>query len=538
MDSKKTNKYFLVFFTAIFSIFTLIIIYNTWSSEMNHAFNYDSPLYWTVGKGMLNGIKPYSGLYENKPVGIFLISALSFALTDDITICNLFSFLCLMIIAFTPVLCILTYCKQTGVIKNKHKTLLYTYLALVLGLLLMKYCEFRGGAFQTESMGTAFVGLYFWAIMHIHWERGEKCSKKQLIIWSIIAGFFVMCGVMFKEPFVLLSVAGSLFMVSSVRDFISKTVIPTFIGGVLTLGLLLLCGVLPEYFTIYLKNMFGNHLTVYGSPFFRMLQFDKLAIDLEKFSTIFSIIIVLGIIILLLNIVFNKKVSSKVRLWRLIAFVFALFSASFAVGLGGQYFSHHYIFAAPFYMILIILSCQMVMDWSGSRLENTLTIPHVFSITYNTIILPSLALLVLFLPLNQNLKNSNAFNISTYTIISQDAAYVDALLDYYGVDTYQYLGFNSPVRSTFYSLTRHSPKGPVFVQDGYNFEDENTWFSQNLLKQLSEVDIVIVSSMNTPAINDKIQEILDTEFTTEPENPYTETDMPESFEYEIYYRIK
>ncbi|MGN0537821.1 MAG: hypothetical protein ACI4M3_07590 [Acutalibacteraceae bacterium] len=502
---------------------------------MNHAYNHDSPLYWAVGRGMLNGIKPYSGLYENKPVGIFLISALSFALTNDITICNLFSFLCLVIIAFIPVLCIWEYCKQTGLTKDKPKTLIYLFLALIMGLFLMKYCETNSGSFQTESIGTAFAGLYFWAIMHIHWKKGEKCNRKQIIIWTTLAGFFVMCSVMFKEPFIILLVSGSLFMVNSVRDFIAKTVIPSFIGGVLSVMLLLACGVLSEYFSIYLKKMFGNHISIYGSPFVRMFQLDKMMVNLEKFSTFFAIIVLLAVITFILYAALNKKFSLKLRLWKVFTLIFALLCASFAVGLGGHYFRHHYIFAAPFYMILIISVCKIIMDCKSIQEHNQFTIPNVISATYNPIVLSNLILLIIFI-FNLNIENYRSRdNFYDYSLIYDEAKYVDSLLDYYGEDTYQYIGFN--MDNSFYGLTVHSPKGPAFVQDEYNFEDENSWFSQNLLRQLDEVNIVIVNYFNMPAINDKVQEILDTEFTTEPKNPYTEMEKPKGFDCKIYYRI-
>lgn len=62
------------------------MICNLSINEINHNYTPDSPMYCAVARGILNGISPYSGLYENKPIGVFLLYALSFLLTDDVII--------------------------------------------------------------------------------------------------------------------------------------------------------------------------------------------------------------------------------------------------------------------------------------------------------------------------------------------------------------------------------------------------------------------------------------------------------------------
>ena len=49
--------------------------------EIQGAYTGDSPIYWAMGRGILNGRTPYIDLFETKPPGIFLLSALSIALT-------------------------------------------------------------------------------------------------------------------------------------------------------------------------------------------------------------------------------------------------------------------------------------------------------------------------------------------------------------------------------------------------------------------------------------------------------------------------
>src|SRR3989338_10892941 len=44
----------------------------------------DAYIFMTVGRGILNGLRPYTDLFESKPVGVFLLNALSFRLTGGI----------------------------------------------------------------------------------------------------------------------------------------------------------------------------------------------------------------------------------------------------------------------------------------------------------------------------------------------------------------------------------------------------------------------------------------------------------------------
>lgn len=121
-----------------------------------------------------------------------------------------------------------------------------------------------------------------------------------------------------------------------------------------------------------------------------------------------------------------------------------------------------------------------------------------------------------------------------YDSIKKNAKYVDELLDFYKVDRYQFLGFNG--EDEFFGLTEHSPQGPSFAQDPDNFQTEDTWFFQQLMKQIDNSDIIILDSYSSVAIEDKLNEVLSTEFDKTPpkENNLIK---PDDFNYEIYYRI-
>lgn len=43
----------------------------------------DVLLYFAAGRGILNGLSPYIDIFETKPPGMFLLSALSLRVTGD-----------------------------------------------------------------------------------------------------------------------------------------------------------------------------------------------------------------------------------------------------------------------------------------------------------------------------------------------------------------------------------------------------------------------------------------------------------------------
>jgi hypothetical protein len=74
--NKISGIIFFLLFCFVFQYFCRMLLY-----ELSGVFNaYDTPIFWTVGKGIVNGTSPYTGLFEIKPPGIFILSALSFVI--------------------------------------------------------------------------------------------------------------------------------------------------------------------------------------------------------------------------------------------------------------------------------------------------------------------------------------------------------------------------------------------------------------------------------------------------------------------------
>ena len=73
----------VIFFACVKSVIMLVLrgIY-----FLGGAHTSDTQLFWTIGRAILNGFTPYIHIYENKPPGIFLLSAASLRLFDDGTL--------------------------------------------------------------------------------------------------------------------------------------------------------------------------------------------------------------------------------------------------------------------------------------------------------------------------------------------------------------------------------------------------------------------------------------------------------------------
>ncbi|MDR2595085.1 MAG: hypothetical protein LBC87_09990, partial [Fibromonadaceae bacterium] len=72
--------------------------------ELNELFNMDTTIYQAVGRGIVNGIKPWSGLWDIKPPGIFLLNAISYKIFETPILTDYFQCFVLIVIAVIPIL--------------------------------------------------------------------------------------------------------------------------------------------------------------------------------------------------------------------------------------------------------------------------------------------------------------------------------------------------------------------------------------------------------------------------------------------------
>lgn len=514
------NTYVPVFIVLV--IYVMIrAFYSVITYELSHAYTADAPLYWAVGRGMLNGLTPYSEMYENKPIGVFFLSALSFRLTDSTILCNWISILAIVIIVLVPGINIFSRFKNDLLSygKDNKKSCIYGLFCFLTVLfsstMLAIYVEDRSGAFQVEALGTACSLLYINSARRIISAQ----SKKKKIARTLLTALYISLTVMLKEPFLVVATISALLFVDKFSDFIKGIVIPDIIGGVFTVALLGVTGVLKPYLTIYIKHMFNTRLGNDSSSAAKMGNIQLLEADVMSYNKLLLIIIAAAII---LTLTAAYKKSDRSVLLHSVKAAAAIYLASFCVGLGGQYYNHHYIFAAPVYASFLM--------YSGEYLDRIKVKNKYIS---GAII--SLCIFVMANVLFSSETSYSGYYDEKYDSMKKKAEYVDELLDFYEVDRYQFLGFNG--EHQFFGLTKHSPQGPSFAQDPDNFQTEDTWFFRQLMEQVDKSDIIIVEAYCSEAIENKLSEILNKEFTTVPpkENNLI---RPDDFNYEIYYRIE
>ncbi len=545
-SSKKLRFLFIGIGILIFVIFFFVpALLKSWSclsTELNVSYCVDNPLYWAVGRGILNGLKPYIDLFENKPPGIFWLSALSMKYTGGVYAMNLFSFFCLLITMLTPaigatILCIKRAC-------SKVTTAIAILSSLLFGMMLMLYSQTRSGYIQIEAMGAMFVGIYLLLIF--------DSDEKKLKFYSpsvIISGVMLACAGLLKEPFVLVAAAVSLLFVRNWRGIWLKTVLPMLYGGAIGVGAMAATGVLKPYITVYLKYMLESRVESSSSPLGRMWNLMVMINEVGSFSIVFLCVITLIFIAVFFYFFQDFRALASAGLkdrffWavRFIALFGSLLCTSFAIAVGGRYFYHHFVFALPFYMALLLLMLR------GSAVEPILLHPKDpnedkptgFGAKQCRIIMAGI-----LATLSVNFVFMSYFSFdkgitTNFELMTEQAEYVDKLLDEKGIERYQFLGFNDG-GVFFYGLTKHSPLGPVFVQDPANFTGEYSWFSDNLLKQLEQAEIVFLWEIDVGKLNKQVWQILNTEFVRDDAHSVSMDGrpvpgVPASFTYITYVR--
>lgn len=283
--------------------------------------------------------------------------------------------------------------------------------------------------------------------------------------------------------------------------------------------------------------MLTNHINIYGSPLERMLHIEKSLGDLGNYSGALLGLILVMFTLTLISI-FNEKNEETNKtyfilkeIYRYIKPIVAILLVSFSVGLGGQYYNHHFIFALPLYITLSMISLLFLYEHSKSftlpTKETNFLITQGITLSLFITSLSGLYLLPKFsynekiLFLNQTMKD--------------DALYVDKVLDYYDEENYQYFGFNGPI---FYAYTTHDPLGPVFFQDPNNFHDENNFFVNNLKEQMDKANIFFVRNINCGVMNEYITTYINENFQLIDKQIEKELEKPTSFTYKSYIRIK
>jgi hypothetical protein len=451
-------------------------------------YNVDTPLYWTVGRWMLHGLVPYRDLYETKPPGIFMLSAVSYLLTSGFGLTHVTQIFSLLFVALAP----LAYVPK--LVRTRSSALLDAPVFLSLWavvLLIAAYVADRGSAVQVETHG--LVGVVGYTLLLGKPGRNAFLGRA--------LGALVCIGM--KEPFFLSLVAAYLVTTPTVRRLWSDLVGPLALASVVGTIVLLTFGWFTAYTRIYLKSMLGAHVNLAGTPVSRTVTaLDLTWNNVQEYSTLLPALLVycMGVYLFLPDAGSASPLGHTGQ--RFQALVLGLLLVGLAVGMGGTFYEHHYIFALP--VLLATLFVLMARCGDGSSAHTWLRAGFV-----------GLALATVCVKWTP----AKVYRERAAAIAAQDAAaresaeVIDSLMDRLHVDRYLFLG---PGGYMPFAYTRHAPLGPLFFQQVMFFEGHYPWFVKQFRRRLDEAQVVVMHEHFTGSLDDEVRAKLAADFRVLP----------------------
>ena len=471
--------------------FGTLLFYERLLYELSGVYTWDTPIYWAVGHGILNGYTPYFDLFETKPPGIFLIAALSLSVENSYWAGNLSQSLVLLLLALIPT--VGAYCLLRGRENLSIRGKWYLFVtSLLFGISVSLYTALRSGEIQVESFGAAAIALYALLLL----LRQQSLVGSTLFV--LLASIALLLGIGLKEPFLLTAVAVSFVLNDTVRTWFKTFMLPLLTAILLGAAALLLMHYLEAYLEGYFTFMLGAHVTAGGSPFERAADIGRLFDDLNTFQPAFAW--ALTSITLLIVLDKASRPRSFKGLFPLFLGTAMLYLVSMAVGMGGQYYNHHYVFAVPFYIAVYL-----------HLLRTSLHIPSAFRYGAAAALLIALAVTLLYAPTGVNMKRARALQRMTHEV-QKEAAYVDSVLDASSREHYLFIGANGP---QLYAFTTHSPAGPLFFQ--YNeWLDPRLPFLHSFFAALHSADLIVYDKLGSRKIKSEVDGYIAQHFTGQP----------------------
>jgi hypothetical protein len=421
----------------------------------------DSKIYAAAGRAMLNGINPYAEYFENKPPLVFLIMAASLWLTGNQFFAAIIYSISLL--SFPVALAIAGWRSAEESMRRAWAT-----IGLFLGMAIAGYVYQRcGAAMQTELVGAA-AGTWFVTIIIGKWK--EPFLQ---IAFAAIAAFIAMW---IKEPFaVVIGACAILLFRSDWKSILRLGVLPGAIAGILGVILLFILGVQQAYVGIYLKFMMGTHIEYRGSPWVRGLHVEKMAVDLWNYSPflLLSFLAIIGTVLAAFVLHARDKKEAALSIG-IVAFV--LYAVSFTVGLGGQYYPHHYVFALPLWAAFFAQAASC--GWSPRR-------PSVVP----GIVAALLSVALILAPSAMLRWHGPWMGGPPEQAFRNRAMLFDAMMDACEYDRYMPYGWEL---EDLWTYTRHTPYSSTFTSYRFGLSHTDEFFAQIYSDQLNETPLIVL----------------------------------------------
>ena len=457
--------------------------------EAQGVYNVDTPIYWTVGRAILKGYTPWRDLYETKPPGIFLLSALSYLLTGGGVLTNVTQVLSLTFVAIAP-LFLLRRMPRAGADRLAAAPVFVSLWAIALAV--TAYSADHAAEVQVEAHGLAGMVAYALLIG----APGRWGFRGRAIAIAIAIGM--------KEPFLLL--VPGVYLVIDPRterpgsDFWG----PLIAAGVAGTLFLLVVGWLPAFLFTYLPSMVGGHIHLYGEPLPRALVGLNLTWDdMRKYATMLpnALIFCAGVYVISRDRT-EQETGTPLTARRFQAVFVGTMLAGLAIGMGGTFYDHHMVMASPLLLAVLFALIVRSLDRDGLRLWVRPLLIAMAILGTNIYATPIDALIERARRIKQDDK-----------LARESALVIDGVLDRLHVNRYLYLG---PGGFVPYPFTRHVPLGPLFFQQVAFFEGRYPWFVDQFRKRLAEAKVVVVAMHMTGPLDAEVKAKLQTEFQPAP----------------------
>lgn len=403
----------------------------------------DVAIFAAVGKAVAHGQTLYSGIFDSKPPGIYLVSALSQIVMGNIVLASFMT--AAAIVALFALLTIVLF-KTTSKV-----TWIYSpALGVAISSLIILYTSVRVGQLGHDAFAIIFSFLYAMVVMRERWNR----------LSLFLAALCIAGAVFFREPYIVTIFAVALLAGRSWKDLWSRFLLPGAVALPFFFAAITLSGVLYPYVTLYLENMLfakGGTLSPLVIGFFALRSLQVMA----EFSPFF----VLALGILAASIFVAEKHR---RLQVLAAFAVTVVTTTFG---GGVYDTN----AVPVLGMIVVLGLPAISALGRFR-----------AITGTVLVACTLAAVIQVgfrYALNPPIMQVDV----AWEEQTQFARDLDRILDDCNVQTYTFIGLSGV---HFYAFTEHQPEGPLFMYDKYFIG--NKLLRDEHIKDVQEAHIVVL----------------------------------------------
>ncbi len=548
VEEKKTGVIFPESANTLFWVLIIIIsVFGMYVLSLLIFFEFqlytpDAVSFWTVGRGMSNGLVLYEDLFESKPPGIFIISALSFYLTESPILTHLFNGLSFFLLAFVPTHYSFSFWKPKN--KKEYSKKDYTLLSLLsflFGVVLSLYTSFTSGRIFVQPLAIVFVCLFILTL--INGEKfNMKPNQKRLFL-----SFFILSAVGISEPFLLVIITIFLIFENKIKSF--RALLKTFFFSAL-LGLLalFLLGIIKPFFLYYLPYMFFYRIQSGNSFFLRGIDSSRIIGNIINFNPILLLLILFFFIyycFFQIKSLVDKGENLLLSLCKIVGIIFLI---NLSVGIGVLFYPHHFSTPIPIYLALFLFFLQ---KHSLTSIKSRVIL-FIIILACLTIILDFVFMDRYFDLYKEQLLSQQKRELE----VSTHARFVDEVLDKIGSERYLYFGRNDAGKfPKIFGFTKHSPYGPLFNYEfpnqarlpdfsstNYYFLEKFNWMEKvsqtSFQKNLEETNLILFDIVNDSSLNYGItfNETLGRDFSEVPWGIIDNASIPKNKDYLIYYR--